>query len=80
MKNNLNISSIFSKIVSPNEELHKAVLIEHEERNPTVYGIPILDNAMKIQYVDFYSSSLKIGKSEKKFKTKPPIMPKLSIL
>ena len=66
MKKNSNISSIFSKMVSPNEKLHKAVLIEHEERNPTVYGIPILDHAMKIQYVDFYSSSLKIGKFMKK--------------
>ena len=49
MKKNSNISSIFSKMVSPNEKLHKAVLIEHEERNPTVYGTPILDHAMKIQ-------------------------------
>ena len=53
-------------MVSPIEKLHKAALIEHKETNPAVYGIPILDHAMKIQYVDFYSSSLKIQKFLKK--------------
>ena len=67
-------------MVSPNAKLHKTVLIEYEERNPAVYSMSIFNHGFKIRYVDFYSSSLKIGKSEKKFKTKPPITPKLSIL
>ena len=67
-------------MVSPNAKLHKTVLIEYEERNPAVYIMTIFIHGLRIQYVDFYSSSLKIGKSEKKIKTKPPITPKLSIL
>ena len=51
-------------MLGPNGKSHKTVLKELEECFPAVYSMSIFIHGLRIQYVDFYSSSLKIGKLE----------------